>query len=135
MKTPAKLKMKHIDHDCCLIMEAIRRLEEGTWLLKDEDDDYSWYLFPKIRESLNEHVALEEQFLFPKLSSSECRRHSQHHHRFLLQLRHGPLRRAGNRQAKAGASTSLQAGFLQTKRRVSGPGLRAEADIQTRPKN
>lgn len=86
MKMQMKLKMEHIDHDCGLITEAIRRLEESTWMLNDEDGDYSWYLFPKIRESLNEHVALEEQALFPFLSPSDSKLHSQHHHRFLLQL-------------------------------------------------
>jgi hypothetical protein len=86
MKMPTQLKMEHIDHDCHLITEAIRRLEESTWMLTDEDGDYSWYLFPKIRDSLNEHVLLEEQVLFPRLTTSECQRHRQHHRRFLLQL-------------------------------------------------
>jgi hypothetical protein len=106
-----QLKIEDIDHDCCLITDAIRRLEESTWMLIDEDGDYSWYLFPKIQESLNEHVALEEQILFPLLSPSDRKHHKQHHHRFLIQLEMAALalreRRAEHFQESLRCLTSI----------------------------
>jgi hypothetical protein len=75
-----------ITHDCGLIMEAIRRLIDGTWRLNDEDQSYSWELFPKIRDSLIEHIRFEEAVLFPRLSLPEQARHRTDHRRLQAHL-------------------------------------------------
>lgn len=75
-----------VDHDCGLIMEAIRRLIDGTWQLNGEDQSYSWELFPKIRDSLIEHVRFEEEVIFPMLSLPEQARHRADHRRLQAQL-------------------------------------------------
>ncbi len=75
-----------INHDCELIMEAVRRLIDGTWRLQDDDQSYSWELFPRVRSSLIEHVTLEEVTVLPKLSPQERERHRLDHRRLLAQL-------------------------------------------------
>lgn len=84
--SPHEDKAELISHDCGLIMEAIRRLIEGTWHLQDDDQIYSWELFPKIRDSLHEHVAFEEASILPTLSPAEQERHRADHRRLLAQL-------------------------------------------------
>lgn len=76
-------RLQVINHDCGLIMEAIRRLIDGTWQLRAEDLSYSWELFPKIRSSLKEHVSFEEQIIFPTLPLDERIRHRADHSRLL----------------------------------------------------
>ncbi len=65
--------------DCLLIMEAIRRLVEGTWELKDEDRDYTWELLPKVRKALEDHIKFEEGLLMQELSEEECAAHRADH--------------------------------------------------------
>lgn len=79
-------RFQMINHDCGLIMEAIRRLIDGTWQLNDEDHSCSWELFPRIRDSLIEHVRFEEEVIFPKLSLAEQTRHRADHRRLQAQL-------------------------------------------------
>ncbi len=79
-------RIQIINYDCGLIMEAIRRLIDGTWLLNDEDRSYSWELFPKVRDSLIEHVRFEEEVVFPTLPLAEQARHRADHRRLQAQL-------------------------------------------------
>lgn len=65
--------------DCQLIMEAIRRLIEGTWELRDEDLSYAWELLPRVREALSSHIKSEERLLFPDLNAQERAAHHLDH--------------------------------------------------------
>ncbi len=68
-----------VTHDCDLIVEAIRRLTDGTWMLQDEDLDYAWELFPKIEEALNHHIRIEETIVFPKIDAADRGQHRMEH--------------------------------------------------------
>lgn len=74
-------------NDCQLIMEAIRRLIEGTWELRDEDLSYAWELLPRVREALSSHIRSEERLLFPNLNAKKRAAHHLDHLCLIEQLK------------------------------------------------
>ncbi len=75
-----------IAKDCQLIMEAIRRLIEGTCCLEGDEKVCTWDLFHKTREAVLEHIQFEERWIFPKLAAHERDFHREEHHRLLTAL-------------------------------------------------
>ena len=75
--------MSHVQHtmtkDCCLMLEAIRRLIEGTCCLEGEEVPCVWDLFGKLYTAFTEHVEFEEAHILPKLSATARARHDAEH--------------------------------------------------------
>jgi len=78
--------MNEIQRDCVLIMEAIRRLRDGTWRLDQEDLDQAQHLIPMVRSAITDHIQFEEKFLFPQLEKSELEAHMREHAEILSVL-------------------------------------------------
>lgn len=68
-----------VKKDCALIMDAVRRLREGLWDLKEEDLLVAHHLLPQIKAALKDHIELEEELVFPQLCESERAAHTQEH--------------------------------------------------------
>lgn len=75
-----------VDRDCMLILDAVRRLKEGTWHLCDEDCDWTDHLLPIIKEALNDHIEYENACIFPDLPKNLKQEHSDEHRRMLALL-------------------------------------------------
>lgn len=75
-----------ITRDCGHILEAIRRLREGTWHLSDEDADWAGFLLPQIRKALQDHIEYESLCVFPDLSEEAIKEHSAEHERIVAVL-------------------------------------------------
>lgn len=88
LKLPAQSQriQEAISKDCGLILEAIRRLIEGTCCLEGEEKICTWDLFHKTREALLEHVRFEERWVFPSLPPRERACHQEEHQRMLRSL-------------------------------------------------
>lgn len=78
--------LKSITRDCGHILEAIRRLRDGTWHLSDEDADWANFLLPQIRKALQDHIEYESLCVFPDLSEDSIREHSAEHERIVAVL-------------------------------------------------
>ena len=76
----------NIDRDCSLILEAIRRLKEGTWQLNQEDSDWTEYLMPRVREALMDHIRYEDACILHNLPNELARKHSAEHNRIIALL-------------------------------------------------
>lgn len=72
--------------DCILIMEAIRRLREGTWNLQDEDFEHVVHLAPQVHAALLDHIEYEERCILPSLSEDEAAKHKKDHNEILALL-------------------------------------------------
>lgn len=72
-----------VSRDCCLILEAIRRLKDGTWQLMDEDADWVDFLLPKISEAIKDHIEYEKNCVLPGLSQDLVHEHSMEHEKIL----------------------------------------------------
>ncbi len=75
-----------LERDCSHIVEAIRRLKDGTWHLDQEDSDWVDHLIPKIKSALIDHIDFEHRVLFPKLPASQAKAHLEEHQRILALL-------------------------------------------------
>lgn len=75
-----------ISKDCANILDAIRRLRDGTWRLDHEDADWACHLLPQIREALQDHIEYESQCVFPGLSDAEAKEHSEEHEKIMALL-------------------------------------------------
>lgn len=68
-----------VSHDCSLILEAVRRLDEGTGDLTGEDAEQARHLLPVVHDALEDHILLEEGVLLPFLPSDQCENHRREH--------------------------------------------------------
>lgn len=75
-----------VDKDCLLILDAVRRLKEGTWHLCGEDSEWADHLIPIIKEALNDHINFENSCVMPGLSVALAQEHSEEHSRILALL-------------------------------------------------
>lgn len=75
-----------INRDCSFILEAIRRLKEGTWFLMHEDSDWVDFLLPKINAALRDHIEYEDLCVFPGLPKDLVKEHSAEHQKILTLL-------------------------------------------------
>ena len=75
-----------INRDCSLIVEAIRRLKDGTWRLDDEDSEWADHLLPIIQEALIDHIEYENACLLPNLPRDSAQEHLSEHARMLALL-------------------------------------------------
>ncbi len=78
--------LKSITRDCEHILEAIRRLRGGTWYLNHEDADWANFLFPQIKEALQDHIEYENLCIFPYLSEGIVKEHSAEHEKIVALL-------------------------------------------------
>lgn len=81
---PFKAKL---DYDCSLIMEALRRIREGSWDLQGEDYDQCYFIFPHIESALREHVAYEEEGVLPHKQTEIRNEHVLDHQKILALLK------------------------------------------------
>ncbi len=86
MENQILIPCSNIDRDCRLILDAVRRLKEGTWHLCDEDSDWADHLLPIIKEALNDHIEYENACIFPELPKNLVQEHSAEHRRILALL-------------------------------------------------
>jgi len=70
-----------MEHDCCLMFEAMRRLIEGTCCLQGEENLCAWDLFGKLYMAFLEHVDFEEAHILGKLHEAERIQHQAEHMR------------------------------------------------------
>lgn len=75
-----------ISRDCSLILDAVRRLKDGTWQLGAEDSDWADYLLPRIREALKDHIEFENACVLPEVDPVRAHEHSAHHDHILALL-------------------------------------------------
>jgi hypothetical protein len=75
-----------ITRDCEHILEAIRRLREGTWYLNHEDADWTNFLFPQIKGALQDHIEYENFCIFPGLPDFLVKEHSAEHEKITALL-------------------------------------------------
>lgn len=68
-----------VRRDCELILEAIRRLRDGTWNLELEDLEQAYFLLPTVRAAIADHIEYEERFVFPRLEKAERDAHRTEH--------------------------------------------------------
>lgn len=76
-----------INRDCSFILEAIRRLKDGTWCLTHEDSDWVDFLLPKINAALRDHIEYENLCVFPGLPKDLVKEHFAEHQKILTLLR------------------------------------------------
>lgn len=78
MTNPA-LAHDSVEKDHRLILDAVRRLNEGTWQLCDEDSDWANHLFPNVKEALLDHIKYEDTFVLPQLPAGQAKQHAMDH--------------------------------------------------------
>ncbi len=78
--------LESITRDCGHILEAIRRLRDGTWYLNDEDAEWVNFLFPQIKGALQDHIEYENLCVFPRLKESLVKEHSAEHEKIIALL-------------------------------------------------
>lgn len=86
MENQILIPCSSIDRDCTLILDAVRRLKDGTWHLCDEESDWADYLLPIIKQALNDHIEIENTCIFPGLPKNLVDEHSAEHIRMLALL-------------------------------------------------
>lgn len=86
MENQILIPCSSIDRDCTLILDAVRRLKDGTWHLCDEDSDWAYHLLPIIKEAMNDHIEYENTCIFPGLPKNLADEHSAEHLRILALL-------------------------------------------------
>jgi hypothetical protein len=75
-----------VNKDCNYILEAIRRLKEGTWLLCDEDSDWADHLLPIVKEAILDHIAIENACILSSLPQNEAQSHAAEHDQIMAIL-------------------------------------------------
>ena len=83
---PEQSLLRCISKDCGHILEAIRRLRDGTWHLNDEDADWANFLFPQIHRALQDHIEYETLCVFPELSEDLVKEHVAEHEQIMALL-------------------------------------------------
>lgn len=81
-----QILLKSVSKDCSHILEAIRRLRDGTWHLSDEDADWANFLFPQIRGALQDHIEYESLSILPGLSEDSRKEHIAEHEKIMALL-------------------------------------------------
>jgi hypothetical protein len=69
-----------------LILEAVRRLRDGTWNLDLEDLEQAQFLLPSVGAAVADHIQFEEKFVFPGLGASQRDAHRREHAELLSVL-------------------------------------------------
>lgn len=75
-----------LNRDWSFIFDALMKLADNTCCDREEGKICTWDLLPRINEALQEHIDLEERWLFPHLSNDERINHQLEHKRLQVLL-------------------------------------------------